>query len=556
MTLSKELSNLLSQALTKAWNDKILPLCETEPPVIERPQKIQNGDYACSLPMKLASIVKISPMEIAKILTSRIPPKNWLGRVWPAPPGFINFELDPLWLALQVDEIRACENTFGETNIGRNTLLQVEFVSVNPTGPLHVGHARGAVIGSALSNVLEVAGYRVKREYYVNDAGNQMELFNQSLYARYCQTFGQEINLPEDGYQGEYLIELAERIKSDVGDRFTKIPEQTAVIELGELGLRHMLEEIKVDMEGLRVSYDMWFSERSLYSGGQYHKAMTQLKNSGHTIVRDGATWFRSSILGDEKDKVLVRTNGDPTYFATDVAYHFEKFFERKFDRVVDIFGADHQGHIRFMRAVANAMGIDQKRLDLLIYQLVTLKRGGETVRVSKRTGDLITVKELVEEVGVDACRFFFLSRSPESQMDFDLELAKEESDKNPVYYVQYAHARISGILRLSEERSIIYEDGNLDLLTNQFELDLIRKILIFPELIETMALNLAPHHLPHYSVELATSFHAFYGKCRVVSNDPMELDITKARLKLVEATKIALKRCLSIMSMDAPENM
>jgi arginyl-tRNA synthetase len=309
-------------------------------------------------------------------------------------------------------------------------------------------------------------------------------------------------------------------------------------------------------MEQLRVSYDVWFSERSLYQGGQYEKAMKLLRDAGYLIDREGATWFTSTAFGDEEDKVVVRRTGVPTYFAADVAYHFNKFFERHFDRVIDVLGADHQGHVPFMKAVAAALGVAPERLDLMIYQLVTLKRGGETVRLSKRTGDLITVREVVEEVGPDACRFFFLSRAPESQMEFDLELAKQESSENPVYYIQYAHARIASILRLAHERGIEFDNGDLSLLTHDAELALIRKMLVLPEMVETMAHSLEPHHLPHYAVELATAFHWFYQQCRVVSSAPGDAQLTKARLKLVDAAKIVLARCLELMIMEAPEQM
>ena len=556
MNAPKELAELVRRALDSARDGGALPDVEAEAPVIERPQKLEHGDYACSLPLKLARPMRMNPMEIAQAIASSIAPQVWLERVSTAPPGFINFELSAAWLAQQVDVISAAGTGFGGVAVGDGQRVQVEFVSVNPTGPLHVGHARGAVFGSAIANVLEAAGYLVQREYYVNDAGTQMDLFNRSLYARYRQAFGQEAELPTDGYQGEYMAVLAEEVKEDVGDRFLSLPETEAVQGLGELGLQRMLEEIRIDMEGLRVSYDVWFSERSLDSGGQFDRAMARLGDAGYVTKRDGATWFTSTALGDDKDKVLIRSNGVPTYFATDVAYHYEKFFERRFDRVIDVLGADHQGHATFMTAMAKAIGVDQERLDILIYQLVTLKRGGETVRVSKRTGDLITVRELVEEVGADACRFFFLSRSAESQMDFDLELAKEQSDKNPVYYVQYAHARIAGILRLAEERTIEYGGADLSLLTHEAELALIRKMLLLPELVELMARNLEPHHLPHYAVELATAFHWFYQQCRVVSSEPGEIEVTRSRLKLVEAARAVLARCLSLMSMEAPETM
>ena len=321
-------------------------------------------------------------------------------------------------------------------------------MSVNPTGPIHVGHARGAVFGSALAEVLAAGGYDVQREYYFNDAGSQMDRFNLSLLARYLQQHGREAQVPEDGYVGEYMVDLAREIAGEVGEKFLDAPEDEAAAGVGALGLRRMTAVARDDMRDLRVVYDNWFTERSLYENGQFDRAMALLDEAGLLVRRDGATWFRSSSLGDDDDKVMVRSNGAPTYFATDIAYHYNKLLERRFDRVVDVLGADHQGHVRFMSTVPTALGVDRDRLDLVVYQIVSIRRGDSAVRFSKRAGEIVTLRELVEEVGADACRFFFLARSPQSQMEFDVELAKKQSDENPVYYVQYAHARIAGILR------------------------------------------------------------------------------------------------------------
>jgi arginyl-tRNA synthetase len=331
---------------------------------------------------------------------------------------------------------------------------------------------------------------------------------------------------------------------------------EQAATELGKLGLQRMIDEIRADMQALRVTYDVWFNEGSLYEGGQFDTATKLLEDRGYLADREGAKWFLTASLGDDQDKVFLRSNGAPTYFAMDVAYHYNKFFERRFDRVIDVLGADHQGHVRFMKTLPSALGVSPDRLDLLVHQMVTLKRGDEVVKVSKRTGDLVTVRELIDEVGVDPCRFFFLSRSPEAHMEFDLELAKEESSENPVYYIQYAHARISSILRLAEQRDIDYAGGDLAHLHHDAELALIRKMVLLPELIELMARDLEPHHLPHYAVELATAFHLFYQQCRVVSSAPEDLETTRARLRLVEAARIVLARCLGLMIMDAPDEM
>ena len=546
----------MRKALESAASSGLLPEVAVEDVAIERPQKPDNGDFATSLPLRLAREMRTSPVKIAEALVGQISAGESFDRVWAAPPGFVNFSLNAAWLAQQVETVRAAGERYGNSTIGDGQRVQIEFVSVNPTGPLHVGHARGAVFGSALANLMEAAGYAVQREYYVNDAGNQMELFNKTLVARYKQAAGQQADIPEDGYQGDYMVELAGQLHDEFGGELEDTDDDALTSILGAAGLKRMLDRLKDDLGEIRVEYDEWFSEKSLYSGGQYDAGMAVLREGGLLTDRDGATWFKSSALGDEKDKVLIRSTGAPTYFASDVAYHYSKFVERGFDRVINVWGADHQGQVPFMRSMAVALGIEPDRLQLLLYQLVTLRRGEEVVRVSKRTGDLVTLKELVDEVGPDACRYFFLSRTPDSQMEFDLDLAKKETPENPVYYIQYAHARIASIIRLAQERGIDYADGDLSLLEQEEELALIRKMLLLPELVETMVRALEPHHLPHYAVDLATAFHSFYERHRVVSSEPADLPVTKARLRLMEATRTVLARCLRLMSMDAPETM
>ena len=355
---------------------------------------------------------------------------------------------------------------------------------------------------------------------------------------------------------GSYMVDLAGEVVEREKDRFLTMPVDEAVSALREIGLKKMLGSIREDLERIRVEFDVWFSEQSLYDSGDYEAAMDILRGSGYLAEREGATWFTSTALGEDKDNVVVRSTGAPTYFASDIAYHYNKLLKRGYDRVVNIWGADHQGHVSRMNAVVGALGADAERLTIIISQMVALKRGEETVRISKRTGDLITLRELVDEVGSDACRFFFLSRTAGSQMDFDLELAKKESDDNPVYYIQYAYARIAGIMRLAQERGLDYAQGDVSLLTHEAEVALIRNMLLLPEIIEGIALSLEPHHLPRYTVELATAFHWFYQQCRVVSNEPGDEAITQARLKLTEACRTVLARCLSLMSMSAPERM
>ena len=528
--------------------------------LVERPQKADHGDFASGLPLRVAKAAKRPPLEIAQVLVDALTQGedgSPVGEVSAAPPGFVNFRLSDDWLRTQVEAVRAAGDTFGNVDVGAGRRVQVEFVSVNPTGPVHVGHARGAVLGSGLARALAAAGFDVTREYYVNDAGNQMELFYRSVFARYAEALGRtDVPLPEDGYRGAYLVELGKELAERHGLRYLEMDAAEATAELGEEALNSMLDVIRADLERIGVGFDVWFRERDLYAGGQYEETMALLRERGYTAVRDGAEWFTSTALGDEKDNVIVRSTGAPTYFASDIAYHRDKFGRRGFDRVIDIWGADHQGHVPRMKAVMQALDLDPDRLTILIGQLVTLKSGGDIVRASKRTGQIVTLGDLVDEVGADACRYFFLARAAESQMEFDLELAKRESSENPVYYVQYAHARIAGILRQAAERGVAWDDGDTALLTDPAELALVRKMLQLPEIIDSIAVTLAPHSLPHYAVDLATAFHWFYDHCRVLSSDPADAPLMKARLKLTEAARVALARTLALMGMSAPETM
>jgi len=532
--IKQRLAELLMQAAQEAQKSGKMPSVALPEITVEHPQNPEHGDYASSLPLKLARAAGVSPLAIANN-------------------GFINFTLKKDWLTRQVDSILLAGDNYGDIDLGQGSRVQIEFVSVNPTGPLHVGHGRGAILGSTLASVLTAAGYSVEKEYYLNDAGSQLNAFYRSLYARYRQSLGVAAEMPDDGYFGSYMLDLAGEITAGEGDRFLTMPESEAVSLLGQLGLEKMIGQIKDDLELLGVTFDVWFSEQSLYRNGQYDKVMSLLREQGYLAEKEGATWFISTALGEDKDNVVVRGDGSPTYFAADIAYHYNKFLERGFDRVLNIWGADHQGHISRMKAVVGALGIAPERLQVIVCQMVTLRRGNELVRVSKRSGDIITLRELVDEVGADACRFFFLSRTADSQMDFDLELAKKQSADNPVYYVQYAHARIASILRLAEQRGIDYGDGDVSLLVTEPELTLIRKMLLLPEMVEIVASTLEPHHLTYYAQDLATVFHSFYMQCRVVSQDEA---LTRARLRLVAAAKLVLARTLHLMGMTAPERM
>jgi arginyl-tRNA synthetase len=551
--IKQRLVELIAQAVSKAQESGKLPSVTLPEIAIEHPQNPEHGDYASSLPLKLARATGTSPLAIAEEIVGFIAASPEISRATVAAPGFINFTLSSSWLTEQVPSILKAGDAYGDIELGHGSRVQLEFVSVNPTGPLHIGHGRGAILGSTLANALAAAGYKVEKEYYINDAGSQIDAFYRSLYARYQQSLNVDAEMPADGYLGSYMVDLAKEIIAEEGDKFLSLPEKEAVARLGHIGLVKIIEQIKGDLERLGVSFDVWFSEQELFDKGQYKKVMALLEKGGYITEKEGATWFVSTALGEDKDNVVVRSDGSPTYFASDIAYHYNKFLERKFDRVINIWGADHQGHISRMKAVVEALGIAPEQLIVIISQMVTLSRGGELVRVSKRSGDIITLCEVVDEVGVDACRFFFASRTADSQMDFDLELAKKQSADNPVYYVQYAHARIASILRLAKEKKIKSGDGNVSRLTTEPELTLIRKMLLLPEVVETVAHTLEPHHLAYYALDLATAFHSFYKQCRVVSDDEA---MTKARLKLVEAAKITLAKTLYLMGMSAPDSM
>ena len=556
MLVKDTIVKAVADALERAHRDGVLNV-DTVPLIeVERPNNPDHGDFATNLPLRLARAARSNPLQLAEAIAARVETGPEIASVASAPPGFINFRLSDRWLQEQVEVVRSAGEAFGAAQIGQGRKVMVEFVSVNPTGPVHVGHTRGAVLGSALANALAAAGYDVTREYYVNDAGSQMEAFYRSVWVRYQQALGREAELPDNGYQGDYIADIAADIIQSEGDRYLEMNDAVAISSIGDVAREQMISVISQDLSAIGVDFDNWFSERQLFQDKDYDRAMDRLREGGHLAERSGALWFNSTALGDDRDNVVVRSSGEPTYFASDIAYHFNKFDGRGFERVIDIWGADHQGHVPRMKAAVTALGMEPENLTVLISQMVTLKRGDETVRASKRTGDFITLRELVDEVGVDACRYFFLARSPSTQMEFDMELATRESSENPVYYVQYAHARNASILKLAAERNIDYSNGDVTLLDSPYELSLIRTMLRLPELIVQVAENLEPHHLPHYAMELATAFHHFYENCRVVSADAADNDITLARLKLVSAAQVAFRRTLTLMGMSAPDRM
>jgi arginyl-tRNA synthetase len=562
-----DLAEAILEAAKKAQRRGDLPKTEIPEATVERPRRPEHGDYASSLPLQLIAPVNralkaageqsISPVEVGQRIVRSLRQQPFIGEIGVAAPGFINVTLDEKWLAQQVEEILAAGERFGSVDLGRGRRVQVEFGSANPTGPMHVGFGRNLVLGDALARVLAAAGYDVQREYYVNDAGSQIDLFGESLYVRYCEALGQRGGeIPEGGYHGAYVAEWAERIVKRDGERYLDLSREEAIVQMRELGLTLAMGEIRTDCERLNVFYDNWFSERSLYEEKVFDVVMSILRQGDHLYIAEGAVWFKATELGGDKDEVIIRSNGEPGYFASDMAYHYDKFVRRGFDWVIDVWGADHQGHVPRMKALMRALDLDPDRLTLHIYQMVTLLEAGELVRLSKRAGTQVDLRDLLDDIGPDAVRFFLLARAAESQMDLDLQLARQQSDENPVYYVQYAHARIASILRYAEEQGYADVGAEIALLTHPSELTLIRKMLELPEIISLAASTLAPHHLPHFSQELATIFHAFYRDCRVVSSEAGDTEMNKARLRLAKAAKQTLATTLHLMGVSAPEAM
>ena len=554
--LKTELGELIVSAAKKAQRRGDLPKFDLPPVVVEVPKRPEFGDYATSVALSSARLARTSPMKIADAIVRNLPKAPFVGKVEIAHPGFINFTLDTGWVASQVEAILEAGMSWGNLDIGAGRSAQVEFVSANPTGPLHFGGARNAVLGDTVANLLTAAGYHVQREYYVNDAGTQMKLFGESLFARYAQALGEDVPLPEEGYRGAYVVEWGQEIAESQGRRFLDMPRDKAVAETTELGLRKALDLMREDLASMGVEFDRWFSERSLYKDGTFARVMSLLRSADLLSVEGGAVWFLASKLGGSKDEVIIRSDGTPGYFASDIAYHYDKFVIRGFDWVIDVWAVDHQGHVPRMKLMMKALGLDPKRLTILLYDMVRLRRGGEEVKISKRSGDIVTLREVVEEVGSDAVRFMLLTRSAESTLDFDLQLAVEQSSENPVYYVQYAHARISSILRKAAERGVNSSGGDVSLLTHPSEQALIRQMLRLEDVIEMAVSNLEPHHLPFYTQELASLFHQFYRDCRVLPGSDEDIPVSKARLKLVEATKVVLAKALGLMGVSAPEEM
>jgi arginyl-tRNA synthetase len=549
--IKDDLKKLIEAAIGRASARGDLPAVALPEIVLEHPAKADLGDYATNVALRLQRAAGMPPQRVAGAITHHLEQPSAVAAVQVAGPGFINFILADEWLQQQVDVVLAEGDAFGQVAFGNGSRVQVEFVSANPTGPLHVGTARNAALGDTLARLLESTGHRVEREYYFNDAGSRIEALGESVWARYQQLHGLDVEFPAEGYQGEYVMDLARDITAREGRSLLELPTDEATSRMARLAVERIMTWIERDLADLGVRFDRWYTEQSLYDGDLFETAMRLLRDGGHVVEREGAVWFASSELGEDRDAVLIRSNGQPTYFASDVAYHYDKLVRRGFDRVIDVVSSDHQGHVPRMKALVRALGVDPDRLELLVYQMVKLFKDGQELKMSKRAGTFVTVRDLLDEVGSDAARFFLVARSSDVMMNFDLDLARQQSDENPVYYVQYAHARIASILRRAGE--VDYSDGDVRLLRTETELGLIRKMLQLPELVETATQNLAPHHLPFYAQDLAGVFHAFYRDCRVVSDD---VELTKARLKLVAACQTVLANTLRLIGVSAPERM
>ncbi|MCW8918760.1 MAG: arginine--tRNA ligase [Gammaproteobacteria bacterium] len=558
--------------------------------VIERARDSAHGDFACNIAMVLAKAARSKPRELAEKIVAHLPPSEYLARVEIAGPGFINLTLTPGAYHAEVGAVLEAGEAYGRSAIGAGKRVQVEFVSANPTGPLHVGHGRGAAYGATVADLLAAVGFQVHREYYVNDAGRQMDILATSVWLRYLELAGESLTFPSNGYKGDYVWDIAAGLHREHGDAWRKVSSEVfdgippdepaggdkevhidalimqarsmlgdeAYLRIFDRALNVILDDIRKDLAEFGVVYDEWFAERSLVSSGKVDAAIEQLKRSGHVYEEKGAFWFRSTDFGDEKDRVVVRDNGVKTYFASDIAYHWHKL-ERGFDRVIDIWGADHHGYVPRVKAALTAMGdkADADRLDVLLVQFAILYRNGVKAQMSTRSGEFVTLRELREEVGNDAARFFYVMRKCEQHMDFDLDLAKSQSTDNPLFYIQYAHARVCSVLRQLAEKGFSYDRqnglDNLALLGESHEQALLRNLSRYPEVVEGAALNHEPHQLAHYLRELANDFHTYYNAHQFLVDEGALRD---ARLTLIQAARQVLANGLGLLGVSAPESM
>ncbi|VAW80544.1 Arginyl-tRNA synthetase [hydrothermal vent metagenome] len=582
------LIQLLSDAVQTLQTEKILPQDTGININLERTRGRQHGDFASNLAMVLCKQARSNPRDLAEKLVNALPVSEQVTRVEIAGPGFINFFLAPAAYHAAVKQVLAQGNMYGRSNIGQGKSVQVEFVSANPTGPLHVGHGRGAAYGATVADLLAAVGYRVHREYYVNDAGRQMNILATSVYLRYLDLCGEAITFPANGYKGDYIWDIGASLHRKHGDalrhsadevfkdqpvdepdggdkeahidglinRTRTLLGETHYRETFDLGLNVILENIRRDLEEFGVHYDEWFSERVLTDNGSVDSAIQRLKDSGHVYKDKGAFWFRSTDFGDEKDRVVVRDNGQMTYFASDIAYHMDKL-ERGYDRVIDIWGADHHGYVPRVKAALTALGDDADKLDVLLVQFAVLYRNGKKAQMSTRSGEFVTLRELRHEVGNDAARFFYVMRKCEQHMDFDLDLAKSQSNDNPVYYIQYAHARIASVFRQMEEKGLQWNQRNgearLSRLIETHEDALMVSLSRYPELIEAAAINHEPHQIAHFLRDFANEFHTYYNAHQFLADDA---DLRDARLSLISATRQVIANGLSLLGVSAPDTM
>ncbi|MFJ8258942.1 arginine--tRNA ligase [Peribacillus asahii] len=523
--------------------------------ILELPKDKANGDYSTNMAMRLTKTAKKAPKMIAEELIANFDQsKASIEKIEIAGPGFINFYMNNSYLTELIPVILEAKDAYGASDFGKGEKIQVEFVSANPTGDLHLGHARGAAVGDSLCNVLAKAGYDVSREYYINDAGNQINNLALSVEARYFQALGIDKEMPADGYHGEDIIGIGKKLAEEFGDKYVNVDEQERFDFFREYGLKYEMAKLKQDLENFRVGFDVWYSETSLYQDGKIDAALAVLKENGHIYEQDGATWFRSTELGDDKDRVLIKQDGSYTYLTPDIAYHRNKL-ERGFETLINIWGADHHGYIPRMKAAIEALGYNRDQLEVEIIQLVHLYKNGEKMKMSKRTGKAVTMRDLIDEVGLDATRYFFAMRSADTHMDFDLDLAVSQSNDNPVYYAQYAHARISSILRSGAEQGISFEGvTDFTAVSSEKEIELLKKLGEFPQAIAEAADKRMPHRITNYIFDLASTFHSFYNAEKVLDAD--QLDRSKARLALVKSVQITLKNALALIGVSAPEKM
>jgi arginyl-tRNA synthetase len=549
--IKQDISTLVGQAIRAAQTSGELPEISLPEIVVEHPARPEHGDYAVSVAMKLARAARQTPLKIAQLIKQNLPDASYISGVEAVAPGFVNFRLDEAWLKNQVDEILALGEKFGNVQVGNGERVQVEYVSANPTGPITIAGVRGACLGDTLANVLAAAGYDVEREYYVNDAGSRVADWYDSMWAYYRNELGQ---LPDPSVLKDlrYNAEpYAKALAAGEKDRFMSLPPDEARVLVGKEGIKSVLAENEQDLADLEVLFDVWFHEQALFDTGEVQNVIEVLRQNGHIAEREGATWFVSSALGHDRDNVLIRSNGLPTYFASDIAYHYNKLQKRSFNKVIDIWGADHQGHIGRMKAVLQALGLNPDALEILVVQMVSING----LTMSKSNKNFITLREVLNATGADPIRFNMIARSPEAHLDFNVNAAIEQNDENPVYYIQYAHARTAGIFRRADEQQIAYADAaDLNLLGHESEMALIRQLLLLPEVVREAAASYDVQRLPYYTLEVARAFNAFYRDCLVL--DPANLPLSQARLKLTKATQVTLARALTLMGMSAPETL